>query len=63
MHKCLPSLGNVEEGKVEMKWEYRREVPTYPGKNVEPTLGVGAPTDKVFLIEEVKRPGEYIIYT
>ncbi|MBC8944547.1 tRNA 5-hydroxyuridine modification protein YegQ [Xenorhabdus indica] len=29
-------------------------------KNVEPTLGEGAPTDKVFMIEEAKRPGEYM---
>jgi putative protease len=28
--------------------------------NVEPTLGIGAPTDKVFMIEEAKRPGEYM---
>ncbi|HFF8522249.1 TPA: tRNA 5-hydroxyuridine modification protein YegQ [Providencia rettgeri] len=25
-----------------------------------PTLGAGAPTDKVFMIEEAKRPGEYM---
>ena len=29
-------------------------------RNVEPTLGIGAPTDKVFMIEEAKRPGEYM---
>lgn len=29
-------------------------------KNVEPTLGIGAPTDKVFVIEEAQRPGEYM---
>ena len=28
--------------------------------NVEPTLGIGAPTDSVFMIEEAKRPGEYM---
>ncbi|QTF07620.1 tRNA 5-hydroxyuridine modification protein YegQ [Brenneria izadpanahii] len=29
-------------------------------KNVEPTLGIGAPTDKVFMLEESQRPGEYM---
>ncbi len=29
-------------------------------QNVEPTLGIGAPTDKVFMIEEAQRPGEYM---
>ncbi|MDC9581261.1 tRNA 5-hydroxyuridine modification protein YegQ [Xenorhabdus sp. PR6a] len=33
---------------------------TIPVKNIEPTLGQGAPTDKVFMIEEAKRPGEYM---
>jgi len=27
---------------------------------IEPTLGQGAPTDKVMLLEETKRPGEYM---
>ncbi len=31
-----------------------------PVQTVEPTLGIGAPTDKVFMIEEAKRPGEYM---
>lgn len=31
-----------------------------PVQNVEPTLGIGAPTDKVFMIEEAQRPGEYM---
>ncbi|WP_027711355.1 tRNA 5-hydroxyuridine modification protein YegQ [Dickeya chrysanthemi] len=26
----------------------------------EPTLGIGAPTDKVFMLEEKQRPGEYM---
>ena len=29
-------------------------------KNVEPTLGAGEPTDKVFMLEESMRPGEYM---
>ncbi|MGP1959042.1 MAG: prephenate-dependent tRNA uridine(34) hydroxylase TrhP [Arsenophonus sp. NC-CH8-MAG3] len=29
-------------------------------KNIHPTLGSGQPTEKVFLIEETKRPGEYM---
>lgn len=27
---------------------------------VEPTLGIGAPTSKVFMLEEAQRPGEYM---
>ncbi len=29
-------------------------------QNVEPTLGIGAPTDKVFMIEEAASGGEYM---
>ena len=29
-------------------------------KNVAPTLGEGTPTDKVFMLEEAMRPGEYM---
>ncbi|SQI41110.1 Uncharacterized protease yhbU precursor [Leminorella richardii] len=29
-------------------------------KNLEPTLGAGEPTDKVFMLEESMRPGEYM---
>ncbi|MGP1924910.1 MAG: prephenate-dependent tRNA uridine(34) hydroxylase TrhP [Arsenophonus sp. NEOnobi-MAG3] len=29
-------------------------------KNIQPILGSGQPTEKVFLIEETKRPGEYM---
>jgi len=29
-------------------------------ENVEPTLGVGQPTDKVYMLEEAMRPGEYM---
>lgn len=29
-------------------------------KSIEPTLGIGAPTDKVFMLEEAQRPGEYM---
>ncbi|MCL6363868.1 U32 family peptidase [Pectobacterium carotovorum subsp. carotovorum] len=29
-------------------------------KNVEPALGIGEPTDKVFMLEENLRPGEYM---
>ncbi|MDP1315246.1 U32 family peptidase, partial [Klebsiella pneumoniae] len=31
-----------------------------PVQTVEPTLVIGAPTDKVFIIKKAKRPGEYI---
>ncbi|KAA8998889.1 U32 family peptidase [Affinibrenneria salicis] len=29
-------------------------------KTVEPTLGLGEPTDRVFMLEETQRPGEYM---
>jgi len=31
-----------------------------PAEKVEPTLGVGQPTDKVYMLEEAMRPGEYM---
>jgi putative protease len=31
-----------------------------PVNTIEPTLGIGAPTDKVFMIEETQRPGEFM---
>ncbi|AWH87443.1 prephenate-dependent tRNA uridine(34) hydroxylase TrhP [Limnobaculum parvum] len=55
------------------RWEYKMEEgkeddtgnivhihEPIPVKNVDPTLGAGAPTDKVFMIEEALRPGEYM---
>ncbi|WP_419686216.1 tRNA 5-hydroxyuridine modification protein YegQ [Serratia marcescens] len=31
-----------------------------PVQTVEPTLGIGAPTDKVFMLSEAQKPGEYM---
>ncbi len=31
-----------------------------PVQTVEPVLGIGAPTDKVFMLSEVQKPGEYM---
>jgi putative protease len=31
-----------------------------PAEKAEPTLGVGQPTDKVYMLEEAMRPGEYM---
>ncbi|EEG87444.1 peptidase, U32 family [Proteus penneri ATCC 35198] len=50
----------VEEGKEDDVGNIVEKYTPIPVKNVEPTLGVGAPTDKVYLIEEAKRPGEYM---
>ncbi|MEM7933927.1 tRNA 5-hydroxyuridine modification protein YegQ [Morganella morganii subsp. sibonii] len=50
----------VEEGKEDVIGNIVHKQEPIPVKNIEPTLGVGAPTDKVFLIEEAQRPGEYM---
>ncbi len=51
---------NVQEGKEDAVGNIVHVHEPIPVKNVEPTLGIGAPTDKVFMIEEAKRPGEYM---
>ncbi|TCV91918.1 prephenate-dependent tRNA uridine(34) hydroxylase TrhP [Biostraticola tofi] len=59
------------------RWEYKvqegkeddignivhRHEPIAVRQTVEPTLGVGAPTDQVFMLEEAMRPGEYMTAT
>ncbi|MEM8133839.1 U32 family peptidase C-terminal domain-containing protein, partial [Morganella morganii] len=50
----------VEEGKEDVVGNIVHKQEPIPVKNIEPTLGAGAPTDKVFLIEEAQRPGEYM---
>lgn len=50
----------VEEGKQDDVGNIVHVHEPIPVKNVAPTLGEGAPTDKVFMIEEAKRPGEYM---
>lgn len=51
---------NVQEGKEDDVGNIVHIHEPIPVQNVTPTLGAGAPTDKVFMIEEVKRPGEYM---
>ena len=51
---------NVQEGKEDDVGNIVHKQEPIPVKNIEPTLGAGAPTDKVFLIEEAQRPGEYM---
>ncbi len=51
---------NVREGKEDDVGNIVHKYEPIPVQNVEPTLGIGAPTDKVFMIEEAQRPGEYM---
>ncbi|CNI08787.1 putative protease [Yersinia massiliensis] len=51
---------NVQEGKEDEIGNIVHIHQPIAVKNVEPTLGIGAPTDKVFMIEEAQRPGEYM---
>ncbi|HBV40270.1 MAG TPA: U32 family peptidase [Erwinia sp.] len=50
----------MQEGKEDEIGNIVHQYQPIPVKNVEPTLGVGQPTDKVFMIEEAMRPGEYM---
>ena len=50
----------VEEGKQDEVGNIVHQYQPIPVKNIEPTLGEGQPTDKVFMIEEAMRPGEYM---
>ncbi|MBD2811459.1 tRNA 5-hydroxyuridine modification protein YegQ [Xenorhabdus sp. Vera] len=51
---------NVQEGKEDTVGNIVHVHDPISVKNIGPTLGQGAPTDKVFMIEEAKRPGEYM---
>ncbi|MDE9539878.1 prephenate-dependent tRNA uridine(34) hydroxylase TrhP [Xenorhabdus bovienii] len=51
---------NVQEGKEDNVGNIVHMHDPIPVKNIEPTLGQGAPTNKIFMIEEAKRPGEYM---
>ncbi|KOY62306.1 protease [Photorhabdus heterorhabditis] len=51
---------NIQEGKEDDIGNIVHIHEPIPAKNIEPTLGKGAPTDKVFTFEEMKRPGEYM---
>ncbi len=50
----------MQEGKEDVVGNIVHKHEPIPVQNVEPTLGIGAPTDKVFMIEEAQRPGEYM---
>ncbi|MGE9549636.1 tRNA 5-hydroxyuridine modification protein YegQ [Erwinia amylovora] len=50
----------VQEGRQDELGQIVHQYQPIPVKNVEPTLGEGQPTDKVFMIEESMRPGEYM---
>lgn len=60
LHQRLPLEYNVQEGKEDDVGNIVHKYEPIPVQNVEPTLGIGAPTDKVFMIEEAQRPGEYM---
>ena len=51
---------NVTEGKEDDIGNIVHQHEPIPVRNVEPTLGAGQPTNKVFMIEEAMRPGEYM---
>ncbi|MBS9437448.1 U32 family peptidase [Photorhabdus noenieputensis] len=51
---------HVQEGKEDDIGNIVHMHEPIPTKNIEPTLGKGTPTDKVFTFEEAKRPGEYM---
>ena len=50
----------VQEGKEDEIGNIIHQYEPIPVQDVTPTLGVGQPTDKVFMIEEAMRPGEYM---
>lgn len=60
MNKRDPNQGTCTNA---CRWQYKTETAQENElgdivKIVEPTLGVGAPTDQVFLLEDASRPGE-----
>ncbi|MCH5052192.1 MULTISPECIES: tRNA 5-hydroxyuridine modification protein YegQ [Pectobacterium] len=50
----------VQEGKEDDVGNIVHQHEPIAVKNVEPALGIGEPTDKVFMLEENLRPGEYM---
>ncbi|AYH05036.1 prephenate-dependent tRNA uridine(34) hydroxylase TrhP [Pectobacterium parmentieri] len=50
----------VQEGKEDEVGNIVHQHEPIAVKNVEPALGIGEPTDKVFMLEENMRPGEYM---
>ncbi|WP_413727883.1 tRNA 5-hydroxyuridine modification protein YegQ [Sodalis sp. RH19] len=51
---------NVQEGKEDEVGNIVHQHEPIAVTQVEPTLGIGAPTGKVFMLEEAQRPGEYM---
>ena len=51
---------NVQEGKEDAIGHIVHRDEPIAVRHVAPTLGIGQPTDKVFMIEEAMRPGEYM---
>ncbi|WP_350304826.1 prephenate-dependent tRNA uridine(34) hydroxylase TrhP [Photorhabdus viridis] len=51
---------NIQEGKEDDIGNIVHMHEPIPAKNIKPTLGEGAPTDRVFMFEEAKRPGEFM---
>ncbi|CAK9885379.1 MAG: putative protease YdcP [Candidatus Erwinia impunctatus] len=51
---------NVAEGKQDDVGDIVHQHQPIPVQQVDPVLGIGTPTDKVFMIEEASRPGEYM---
>ncbi|AIJ09435.1 MULTISPECIES: tRNA 5-hydroxyuridine modification protein YegQ [Edwardsiella] len=50
----------VQEGKEDEVGNIVHQHQPIPVQQVEPTLGIGAPTNRVFMLEESMRPGEYM---
>ncbi|MCL2892566.1 tRNA 5-hydroxyuridine modification protein YegQ [Brenneria tiliae] len=50
----------VQEGKEDEVGNIVHQHEPIAVKNVAPTLGIGEPTDRVFMLEESQRPGEYM---
>ncbi|WP_416041753.1 tRNA 5-hydroxyuridine modification protein YegQ [Edwardsiella ictaluri] len=50
----------VQEGKEDEVGNILHQHQPIPVQQVEPTLGIGAPTERVFMLEESMRPGEYM---
>ncbi|EOV0904789.1 tRNA 5-hydroxyuridine modification protein YegQ [Edwardsiella piscicida] len=50
----------VQEGKEDEVGNIVHQHQPIPVQQVDPTLGIGAPTDRVFMLEDSMRPGEYM---
>ena len=50
----------IAEGKEDEVGQIVHKCEPIPVQQVEPTLGIGSTTDKVFMLEESGRPGEYM---